>query len=350
MTIKHIQNFDGLRAFAVIWVLLGHGSYGRVSGGGVNLFFLLSGFLITSVLLNEALSTGKIAFGRFYGRRFLRLYPALIATTLLVAVLWDYLSPPNAWNKLAALTAPLLYISNLVPGRALGPMGHTWSLAVEQHFYLLWPLLLAFFVFRRRLKLLLVLAFMCAFVSMLLRVYAYKFGATHFTLDPYRATPYRVDNVIFGSCAALVRHFWREMFSSIFRSSVIMCVAAVGVLYVATCLDISRHATLGESIFASTTCLALVCSASCVGPKWALSNAVSTWIGERSYGIYLYHLPIFMAFEALRVPHDNFNFIFVSALRFGTTFAIAGLSYRFLERPLLRYQRSGSTLASQRLG
>lgn len=352
MTAKHIKNFDGLRAFAVILVLLLHGSYGRVGGGavGVDLFFVLSGFLITTLLCNEVSSTGTIVLGSFYRRRFLRLYPAMIATTLLVAFFWDFLNPTSAWNKFAALTAPLLYVANLVPGRELGPMEHTWSLAVEQHFYVLWPPLLALFAVRGRLKVSLVLALVCAFASLFLRVHAYKAGGAADILDPYRATPYRLDGVIFGSCAALMSHIWPEKFSQMFRSTAIMCFGVLGVLYVATCWDLSMYGSLRESMIVLTLCLALVCSASCAGPKWLFSNAAARWIGERSYGIYLFHFPVFIGLESLRLPHDNYNFFAVSLLRFGLTFAIAGISFHFLERPLLRYRRSGATLAKRHLG
>ncbi|WP_390623697.1 acyltransferase family protein [Telmatocola sphagniphila] len=146
LTFPNIPALDGLRAVAACLVLIHHGSYGRLPGGwiGVDLFFALSGYLITGILAAELSRTGRIRFGRFYIRRVLRLLPALIATVLLAGLLWPitpFKSPTPSWLEAAA--AALFYVANLVPAESLGSLSHCWSLAIEEHFYLLWPPILA---------------------------------------------------------------------------------------------------------------------------------------------------------------------------------------------------------------
>ena len=96
---------------------------------------------------------------------------------------------------------------------------------------------------------LLVIALTLALASMVSRVHVYNVGVTTAIPDPYRATPFRIDGVIFGSCAALLRHLWPEAFSSIFRSTAVIRFGALGLLYVATRLDLSMYGALGSQCF-----------------------------------------------------------------------------------------------------
>src|SRR5438874_2564773 len=145
---------DGLRAVAVLAVFGFHATSSGVPGGyvGVDLFFVLSGFLITSLLLEERVRTGRVRLSWFYARRFLRLAPALVALLLCYVLcygLWKGDRWPTAL-KSAGLAA--VYLSNWARSLGVNDMGwvgHTWSLSVEEQFYLLWPplLLLGFRVF-----------------------------------------------------------------------------------------------------------------------------------------------------------------------------------------------------------
>jgi len=136
----HIANFDGLRAIAVSSVLTLHGWNQRVPGGmlGVDLFFALSGFLITTLLIREVRATGTISLKNFYARRLLRLYPALILAILATVAAWPYLHLSPEADLTVTVIAPLIYATNFVPHYyyVLGPLGICWSLAVEEHFYL----------------------------------------------------------------------------------------------------------------------------------------------------------------------------------------------------------------------
>src|SRR4051812_44258785 len=141
---KRLATLDGLRAFAVILVIATHSIADLPIGGvGVLLFFVLSGYLITTLLIRERDATGRIALRLFYLRRAIRLYPALIVMLVVTVALGA-----SVGSALMAAT----YTTNLFNSLGIGnsPYGHTWSLAIEEQFYLLWPFLLPMVLRRRR--------------------------------------------------------------------------------------------------------------------------------------------------------------------------------------------------------
>src|SRR5262249_52920982 len=146
MSKPYISNFDGLRAWAILPVMLDHASNGRLDGGavGVDLFFTLSGYLITTLLIREFGEFGRISLPRFYIRPLLRLYPAWLTVTAATALLWNAFPQIEAADRFTAVFAPLLYWANLAPVQSLGPLTQCWSLSVEEHFYLMWPPILYF--------------------------------------------------------------------------------------------------------------------------------------------------------------------------------------------------------------
>jgi peptidoglycan/LPS O-acetylase OafA/YrhL len=149
---KHRPELDGLRGIAILLVLAAHtGVPGFADGGGgagVTLFFVLSGFLITSLLLAEKARYGRVDLRAFYVRRALRLFPALAAALIVVALLAvTGLMPQDARAGVdyrIVLAGVVCYVANwvAVAGQPIGMLGHTWSLAVEEQFYILWPALL----------------------------------------------------------------------------------------------------------------------------------------------------------------------------------------------------------------
>lgn len=157
---SHIRGYDTLRAISILMVLITHlglkkwlsGSsefvtkqvWQLISGAtGVRVFFTLSGFLITRILLIELKNTGKVAIGNFYARRFIRLVPPLLVFYSLVGILmYQGLLPPRP----KAVLISALYLYNFTPGKFYtGELGHTWSLAIEEQFYVIWPLLVGRF-------------------------------------------------------------------------------------------------------------------------------------------------------------------------------------------------------------
>jgi peptidoglycan/LPS O-acetylase OafA/YrhL len=139
---------DGIRCFAVLAVFMAHSGYHGFSFGalGVTVFFVLSGYLITTLLTNEWRRDGRFSFGRFYARRVLRLYPALIVLLVVGALFYRDLGDGGTFaGYLRAAAAAGLYFQDFVwglTGSAHGGFGNTWSLAVEEQFYIVWPLVL----------------------------------------------------------------------------------------------------------------------------------------------------------------------------------------------------------------
>ena len=150
---KYEPAFDGLRAVAIILVFLDHAWEPTFPGAwaGVDIFFVLSGYLITTMLANELFATGKIDYRNFYIRRILRLWPAF-AVFLFVVVLKISLSDGHKTGSFEAVAVSAVYLMNWSKAFTWYEqykLGHTWSLAMEEQFYLLWPALLAL-IFARR--------------------------------------------------------------------------------------------------------------------------------------------------------------------------------------------------------
>ena len=201
----YVPALDGLRTFAVALVILVHVSSRVAPGGwvGVDVFFVLSGYLITSVLLREQAAKGDISFRDFYIRRVLRLMPALVLLVVGDGVLAALFGGPSP-NKLLDAAAALTYLMDAEAFSHvsdLSTLGHTWSLAVEEHFYIVWPLVLVLVLrLRRSAQLPVIIAMAAAIV--LWRAYLVHSGASYDRTD-YPADA-RSDQMFIGCALA----FW----------------------------------------------------------------------------------------------------------------------------------------------
>jgi len=303
-----IPGLDGIRAIAVLPVMGIHAIEHRMPGGflGVDLFFVLSGYLITSLLMREE----RVSLTAFYRRRALRILPPLVAAIALALAL-----------GVAGVIAPVAFFyANYVPAPSLKGLTHTWSLAVEEHFYLAWPLLfIALGRQRARLLTTLVAAALC------LRVWLYILDADLVAL--YRNTLARMDALAIGCLAALGG----------IRVHCNLGLAALAAACVAFLLVPWGGAAIMTYGF---TAFAIVCMAAVVAARdipW-LEHPVLVYIGRRSYGLYVYHFPTFMAMD---VQFAGLNGYLRLAMKLAATFAIAELSFRTLEssaaRARLRY-------------
>jgi peptidoglycan/LPS O-acetylase OafA/YrhL len=140
---RRFAAFDGMRAFAVLLVMFGHANFTCNGAIGVDIFFVLSGYLITSIILTELKKTGSLSFKNFYMRRFLRLLPALLLM-LGLYLIWGLVCQKDRWERIVGDAGiALAYVSNWT--RAFGNrpkyVAHTWSLSIEEQFYLVWPLI-----------------------------------------------------------------------------------------------------------------------------------------------------------------------------------------------------------------
>jgi peptidoglycan/LPS O-acetylase OafA/YrhL len=344
---RHSQNplywpqLDGLRAIAVAAVLLHHGSYGHLPGGflGVDLFFVLSGFLITTLLVREWRDFDRIDFFRFYMRRVLRLFPALVAAVLLAAIVWpsDPDSPPYPRMAFAAAFYHMNFMT-IVPH----PLLHTWSLSIEEQFYFVWPPLLAILLMlRTRLQLMAVLTLIG--IAVAVRFSLFEQGAD--PVDINRSTLGRMDSLLSGAAAALIYAYaLTKRLSEINANRIaLVCLVALGVEFVTVSQESRILATWGYTV-AAAQCAVLISAVVQLSPDGSslrrmLCSRSLRYLGQRSYGLYLYHFPIFPLFEVFRVQHSYLNFVAVLALRLIASAVLAELSFRLIESPFLRLKR-----------
>ena len=346
--------FDGVRAVSILLVALTHGG-ASFRGGyiGLDMFFVLSGFLITSLLLEEWSVTGRIDRRAFYGRRARRLLPALFAT---LAGFWVLkLAMPDldhGWSFLPRTLAIVFYGGNWVlveaGDRALGALDQTWSLAVEEQFYIVWPLVfIACFRRRWRSEKILLLLVGFAAVSAAWRAYLYAVPHSSIPFGPYGNSTYwrsdtHADGLALG-CAlavALAIPRWRALLEKACRWTVPVIAALLFLGFVVDKTSIyTRWMYLG-GWSAVNLSVAFLLAHIYVRERAILPRLLGTsplvWIGKRSYGIYLVHLPIFFAISPARV-HLSMWPLF--GLRMLVTLSIAAAMFRWVETPFLRRKR-----------
>jgi peptidoglycan/LPS O-acetylase OafA/YrhL/CubicO group peptidase (beta-lactamase class C family) len=345
----YLPGLDGLRALAVIAVLLYHADL-TIAGGflGVESFFVLSGFLITALLLSEWRQTGRVDLGAFWLRRARRLLPALFLMLVGTLALASIALPDEIAKLHADLFAALAYVMNwyLVFSQQsyFDPMvrpsllQHLWSLAIEEQFYLLWPILFGVGMRYLRPSGVLRATLAVSAASMGLMALLYQPGA-----DPsriYYGTDTRAGGLLLGAALALA---WTPTQSS--RSSSRLAggwldlagVAALGALLAGYIWLYDYHPLLyrgGFALVALATATTIV-AATHPRARWlpqVLRWRPLRWIGLRSYGIYLWHWPIFMLTRPYQdVPIDGLPLL---ALRLTIVVGLAELSYRLVELPV----------------
>jgi peptidoglycan/LPS O-acetylase OafA/YrhL len=334
---------DGVRGIAVLLVVAHHFAPARLPGGflGVDIFFVLSGFLITTLLLEEQAKHGCINLRFFYLRRILRLLPAVLAMLCAVCLfLWlagDAKALANARNG-AFYT--LAYVANWVrawwPLHSLEPFDITWSLAIEEQFYLVWPLLLLVFLKSKARPSWLIGGLLFGLVA----VIAHRWILWQETLSPariYYGTDTRADALLCGCLVAAVLHYGylpateraREYFNG---------TAYIFLLWLIY-LTWTTHSDEGLLFMGGYTLVALgVAVWLLVLMLWPARLVLHTlrwpplrWCGRVSYGLYLWHWPVLV----LGVRKYGFEWPAALALTFGIT----ALSYYLLEQPALRLKK-----------
>ncbi len=364
-----IPALDGVRAIAVALVLLSHGGIPGVAGGfiGVDVFFVLSGFLITSLLLDELDFTGRIDLLGFWRRRAKRLLPALLLMVLAVAAV-SALFPPDAVARLRDdAVAAFAWIANwsfiarqtdyFTDGGTASPLQHTWSLGVEEQYYFVWPLLLIAVaavlaaVARRRQRLLMqntvhlavfALAAVGALASVVASVVMVSDGAL---TRVYFGTDTRAQALLIGAAAAalLVRD-WPSLTAG-------RCVAqsrwtrmvpilglvglAAGAHYASGSVGDFRHGMLLLVALASVAVIAPVALDQDGVVARMLSVKALVWLGAISYGVYLWHWPVFLLLNGERTGWSGIPLFVV---RCGVTVLLAFASWRLVEQPIRRWR------------
>ena len=349
---RYMPGLDGLRALAVLAVIAYHLGVGWAPGGllGVGVFFTLSGYLITDLLLGRYDNTGQLQLADFWLRRARRLLPALFVMLAVVAAWVTLLDRGQLAPVRGAVMSSAAYVSNwwLIAQHSSYfarfappmPLGHLWSLAVEEQFYLIWPWLLWLLLrlSRKRHGLHPRLAWatlLLALISAAAMAVLYQPG-----YDPTRAydgTDTRAFAVLIGASLAFV---WpsRLLGDDVTETArwILDGIGAVGLAVIA--LLIWRTTQYSAFLYRGGMVLLSFGTAMVVGAAASPASRLGVvlgwrplrWVGVRSYGIYLWHYPIIV----LTTPADGRESILREALQVAAAFGVAALSWRFVEEPI----------------
>jgi peptidoglycan/LPS O-acetylase OafA/YrhL len=354
----HVDALDGIRAVAVAAVLCFHQGLSWAQGGflGVEAFFVLSGFLITSLLLAEWSDSGRISLGHFWGRRARRLLPALVCVVIACAIYERLAGPTNAVPDFGAdVLATALYVANwhqiwtgsgyFAQTGLVSPLQHTWSLAIEEQFYLIWPLvLLGLLKLTRNVRLLLGITVIGALASALEMMLLY--GPDGAGLNRvYYGTDTRAQALLAGAALAMVVHLRSSAPARHGRARprLAMLSGAIGVFGLAGLLalmDLARSGSAwlfrGGFLVVDVSVLAVIVSVTSAAPGLSPARRLlESWpfrkLGLISYGVYLWHFPLFLWLTTASTGLDG---VALLALRFGSTLIVSVLSYVVVEQPI----------------
>ena len=353
----YIANLDGLRCVAILLVVMGHLRYNQfpmadnsrihlfmASFGsmGVDIFFAISGYLITIRLLKEFSSSKTIGFGNFYIRRFFRLIPALAVYLVFISFIALF-EPRIALYKFEVL-ASALFFRNYYTGPSGWFTAHFWSLAVEEHFYLFYPVLLLFLAQstehraqRKRALFMSLVGISVLFLLWQAIDTSEIHSLAHLALDPHTRSDYRMPSLLFGAAVGARHSLSHERPCP--RAPLYLTMASLTFLTFliakAPLPEVWRPIILAEIV-------GLVILG---GKNWVvywLEWPVIAWIGRISYSVYLWQ-------QLFLIPFDLKSDLWFAALPFNLffPFLFATMSYYFIEKPLIKlgHTLSGHTTA-----
>ncbi|MEO6469976.1 MAG: acyltransferase family protein [Acidimicrobiia bacterium] len=338
---------DGVRAVAVYLVVAFHAGLNRFAGGfiGVDIFFVLSGYLVTQLLMRDIQGAqGRIGFARFYSRRFRRLLPASLIVLLVTAATFATVAAPaEAIEGLRSVKAAFLYVANWFFIRDsndyfggdinASPVVHFWSLSIEEQFYALWPLLLAGLVLvtrwarRAQWHVIRIVVAVAAVASL---IAALRLADTDLN-RAYYGTDTRAYQLLAGALLAMTPHVqvFAQRRARELRGVAVVMLAALIVLGTSL-VDVGPITRGAITTFA--TCVLVVALEGArdgVVVRW-LSSAPLVYLGEVSYGTYLWHWPVIVVMARLIDVSPVPRFLVAAAFATG----LASLSYQLLERPV----------------
>ncbi len=357
--LSYLPALDGVRALAVGAVMAYHLDIGLLPGGflGVDLFFVLSGFLITTLLMREHALTRTIDLAQFWLRRARRLLPALFLLIAAISLVAATSSPFDREQLRWDILSSLAYVTNwrfIAAGQsyfqefaAPSPVLHLWSLAIEEQFYVVWPVLALgglWLAARGRVGERAVIGLLVAGTA----ASAAALALTWSEFDPsaaYYATHTRAHELLVGALAAFLLER-RRWFAPVVRAwAAPISVAALAILagFAVLLTDSAPLYYFGGSLVFSVAAAALVVCLAVTGTdrRMVVGRLLSTlplpWIGSISYGLYLWHWPMVLWITPATVGVDGLALV---ALRVAATFAVSSASFYVVERPI-RHGRLG---------
>ena len=339
--VQYRPDIDGLRSVAVVPVVLFHAGVSGFPGGyvGVDVFFVISGYLITSILMRD-ISDKNLSIIKFYERRARRILPALFVMLAAVLLFGWVLFPPGIFVDTAeSAVATVAFSSNIYFWNSLGYFSrgaeyhsllHTWSLAVEEHFYLIWPIMLVVIARQRRLVCLLLVALIFAVSLAASVVLTPRYPVTSFYLLPTRAWELMTGALLALGAVPAIRGRLAEL------------AALAGIAMIAGAVVLYDVTTPFPGIAAVVPCLGaalVIATGAHTGVGRVLSWAPFVLVGQISYSLYLWHWPPLVF---LRVAGGSLEIDPVAtagAIAFACV--VAWLSWRFVERPFRDRRRFG---------
>lgn len=341
---------DGLRALSVIAVIAYHARLAWIPGGfiGVEVFFVVSGYLITTLLIEERLRSGTVSLKQFWIRRARRLLPALFVMLCVSAIAVAFITPEFAPSFRRDVLAAMFYVSNwwqifFVTVPYFAPLDapilrHLWSLAVEEQWYLIWPVIFSVVLCRRSMRLR-----RSGLIVGLMALSVMAFTAVMYAPDNesrtnflYLSTLTRSSGLLCGAGLAFLWRPWQAKPLNIVRrvgadiSSVVGIIVLAGIAAFIQVNDARLyHGGLAAATIATCIVIGVVVHPSTTVVKWLVSRPFLVEIGRRSYGLYLWHWPIFVITGAL----DSTNAL---AVALAITVIVNELSYVLVEQPARR--------------
>jgi peptidoglycan/LPS O-acetylase OafA/YrhL len=334
----YIPVIDGWRGFAILCVIFFHGLAntniagnrhlqslsdvsGRIGALGVLVFFAISGYLITKRLRMESRSSGTFSLKAFYIKRIFRILPPLIAYLLMLVVF----AAMHVISLQRGDWTALIFLTNYFPGSFY--TGHFWSLSVEEHFYLFWPVCVIMAGWRRA---------MWIGVALVVGVGLWRPWALHHVASQARAlhhTDMRLDYIMMGCIVALAIDFYPVVARTLYKAG-----TAPGLLVLFLALLFStRNAIVDLRSLQSLILTLMVCGPSLVDNrifKAIFANPLILFIGRISYSLYIWQQPFLGPSRSV-----FFSSLWALPLKYAAAVVIAYLSYRFVERPMIRYVR-----------
>ena len=348
-SIKYRPEIDGLRAIAVISVIIYHLNENWLPGGflGVDIFFVISGFLITGIIIKE-IQKNAFSFKQFYTRRIKRIYPAFITVIALVSFIASAIFIYNDFNQLRkTIELATIFLSNFYLGLTQGyfdlsanenPVLHIWSLAVEEQYYLIFPLILilAYKKFRE-IKVLLIITLILFFILLATSfIPANVYKEVFHQPNIYYLSNLRFPELLVGSLLAIYHNLSNNIQLSKLASNIL---AILSTLLLFFCLFLMRNNTVfipGVTLIIPCILTALIIHTTSQNNivKLCLSNKVMVFIGKISYSLYLYHW-IFIAFSYYITGSKQIQSITVLIVVI-LTIIFSIISYYLIEQPIRR--------------
>ena len=343
----HIPGLNGLRALSVLIVILAHMGFEHIipGGFGVTVFFFISGMLITRLLLAESELKGKVNLPKFYMRRIIRLYPALLFMlylTTCIYIILNFGSPTimEATAGIGYFTNVFQVISTINETPSFMPWRHLWSLSVEEHFYIGFPILVLAFRKNWRALSLTLVGIICA--SLLWRCYI-AFG-TQLPANEYNymMTDTRIDSLAWGCLISVLLHSAGSInpFKHLIGARPFI-IGLIGIALSFLIRDDSFRYTLRFTVQGAALFVLLLNLYYWRALSFAfliLDWKPFAWIGSISYGLYLWHVPMIDMFS--RSFGDNIGIRILAVI---ASFAIAAFSFHYVEKPfIVLRQRYGS--------